>query len=355
MTDNKIRNLINELKVDAILITDPYNIRYMSGFSGGEGYMFVTPEKKILYVDSRYTLWAKNESRGCDVVETGKEAYKELNDFAKKANINKIAVEGNHLKYNEFKEIKNKLAGYNLIPIDTELDNLRMIKSEEEIELIAKAERIGDEAFSYILNEIKPGVTEKEIALKLEFYMRSHGAERLSFEVIAASGLNSASPHAMPSDKIIEEGDFLTLDFGCVYNGYCSDMTRTIVVGKANERQKEIYNIVKEAQQAALDNIKAGMTGKEADSIARNIIASYGYADQFGHGLGHGIGLFIHEMPRLSVKGDIVLEPGMVVSVEPGIYIEGFGGVRIEDAVVIEENGVRNLTKSTKELVEIKL
>lgn len=344
----------------ALIIADPYNVRYFSGFSGGEGYLFMTESKKTVLVDSRYGIWAKNECNDSDIIVIGSEGYYPwFNKLIKSYNINEILLEGDYLSHNIFERMKEKLECDSIISISNELTKDRMVKSEEEIEKVKKAEKIGDDAFTHILTYIKDnykrpeGLTEKQVALELEFYMRSHGASALSFDVIAASGLNSASPHAMPSDRGLCEGDFLTMDFGCVYEGYCSDMTRTIVIGKASEKQIHIYNIVKHAALTALDNIKAGMTGKEADKIARDIIEEAGYGSNFGHSLGHGIGLFIHELPTLSKRDDTVLKPGMIVSVEPGIYIEGFGGVRIEDAVVIEENGIRNLTESTKELIEI--
>lgn len=350
---DKIEKIMDDAGVQAVIVTDPYNIRYLSGFSGGEGYLYISRLSRVMYVDSRYTLWAEGECKGCMVETVGTQRYKEVNDRLQKEGIESVALEGNNLTYNMFKEFSDGLACKNVTAFSDEIERVRMIKSAYEIEMIEKAESIGDEAFTYILGEIRPGMTEKEAALLIEMYMRSHGADALSFDVIAASGINSAKPHAVPSDKKICSGDFVVLDFGCMYGGYCSDMTRTIVVGKPDDRQAEIYNIVKRAQQAALDNIKAGMTGKEADAFARDVIGGEGYADCFGHGLGHGIGLYIHEMPRLSFSSDTALEGGMVVSIEPGIYIDGFGGVRIEDAVVIENDGVRNLTKSSKELISV--
>ena len=196
-------------------------------------------------------------------------------------------------------------------------------------------------------------VTEKQVAAHIEFYMRDAGAEGTSFDTIAASGIHSSMPHAVPTDKVLEEGDFLTMDFGCLVNGYCSDMTRTIVYGRADEKQKEIYDVVLQAQMAALHAIKPGMTGKEVDAIARDVIKEAGYGDCFGHSLGHSVGLEIHETPCFSPREESVIELGMVITVEPGIYVEGFGGVRIEDVVVITENGCENITHSPKERMEI--
>ena len=233
------------------------------------------------------------------------------------------------------------------------LDGLRVIKNEEELAWMERAEQIGDEAFSYILGELRPGISELEVAAKLEYFMRSNGAEKVSFDAIVASGLNSAMPHAVPTGKLLEKGDFVTLDFGCKYQGYCSDMTRTVVIGKADSRQKEIYQIVLDAQLAALEGLRPGMTGAEGDRLAREAIEKAGYGEYFGHGLGHSVGLEIHEKPALSMKDQTVLCPGMIETVEPGIYIPGFGGVRIEDMVVLTETGIRNLTSSPKELIEV--
>ena len=234
-----------------------------------------------------------------------------------------------------------------------EVNLLRCIKTEEELEKVAKAEAIGDQAFQKILGDIKPGVTELTIAAKLDYYMRELGAEGNSFDTIVASGLHSAMPHAVPTAKKLEKGDFITMDFGCRYDGYCSDMTRTVVLGEASSKQKEIYGIVLKAQMAALEQICAGKTVSEVDQVARGLIAEAGYGEYFGHGLGHSVGLFIHEEPRLSPKCHSVLQKNMTMTVEPGIYIPEFGGVRIEDLVVITEKGCRNLAHSPKELIEL--
>ncbi len=337
---------------DAVIVSDSNNIRYLCGFSGGEGYLYISQKRQCLIVDSRYTLWAKNECDGVEVV-TSDDHFATLIKLMADDGVEIIALEGAHLIYNDLENMGQALKCKGVVILEDDITNLRMIKDAYEIECISKAEAIGDEAFSYILNYLRPGVTEKEVALELEMYMRKNGADRLSFDVISASGPNSACPHLNPADRSLCEGDFLTMDFGCVYKGYCSDMTRTVVIGKATDRHREIYNLVLNAQQKAIDNICAGMSGIEADSVARTIIEDAGYGNCFGHGLGHGVGLYIHEAPRLSKKGENILKPGMVVTVEPGIYIEGFGGVRIEDVVVIEENGVRNLTKSDKSLIEI--
>ncbi len=348
---NEILEILEQKECSAMLVSDPYNIRYLSGFSGGEGYLYISESRQCMIVDSRYTLWAEKEC-DMDVITIDKDFLRSIKMFVESDKADTILLEGKHLTYNQYKEFEDNLP-VSVKSLDDEIDMLRSVKDSEEIGYIREAEKIGDRAFSYILGELCTGITEKEIAYKLEMYMRTHGAEGLSFEVIAASGPNSASPHAMPSDRKLVSGDMLTMDFGCVYNGYCSDMTRTVVIGKASEKQKIVYDIVLCAQQYAIDNIRAGISGYDADAYARNIISEAGYGEYFGHGLGHSVGLFIHEEPRLSKKSEDILVPGNVVTVEPGIYLPGEFGVRIEDVVVVNENGITNLTFSDKKLIEI--
>lgn len=248
---------------------------------------------------------------------------------------------------NALKEISIDFSG----ELDNMIDALRMVKSESEIEKIKKAQKIAEGAFDDICGFIKPGVTEKEIALRLEHYMLTHGAEGLSFETIAVSGKNTSMPHGVPTDKKIEIGDFVTMDYGALYDGYHSDMTRTVAVGKVSDEQKKVYNTVLEAQKAGLDFIRPGVSGKDADRVSRDIIENAGYGEYFGHSLGHGVGVEIHEKPNLSPSSEFILKKGNVVTVEPGIYVPGKFGVRIEDFAVITENGAENMTHCPKELI----
>lgn len=349
----KIRDILVKEKLDGILISNASNMCYLSGFSGGTGYLLITDREVVIFTDSRYTIQAKEESDTFTVVELQDTYVSLIAEWIEKEQIEILGFEGRDVQVSDYLEWKEKFPVKELRDIGTKIALLRSIKTPEELEKLAEAERIGDKAFSKILEIIKPGMTELEIAAYLEFWMKQYGAEGLSFDTIAASGLNSAKPHAVPGRKIIEKGDFLTMDFGCMYEGYCSDMTRTIVVGKANAKQKEIYQVVLEAQLAALDFIQAGKKGWEVDKVARDIIVKAGYGDNFGHGLGHSVGLFIHEEPRLSKKEETILVENMVVTVEPGIYIENFGGVRIEDMVVVTKDGCKNLTHSSKEFLEI--
>jgi len=286
-------------------------------------------------------------------VDAARDYCKFINQVFLAEGIGTLGFEANQVRYSTYQSLKERLAAKELVPLSGELAELRRIKTAEEIELHRQAEHIGDIAFEEILKELKPGVTELEIAAKLEYIMKMNGADKLSFESIVASGGNSSKPHAEPGHKKIESGDFVTMDFGCVYNGYCSDMTRTVVVGKANEKQKEIYNTVLKAQLAVLDMLKPGYPGKAYDKVARDLIYGAGYEGYFGHGLGHSVGLEIHENPRFSMIEEDIIEAGMIMTVEPGIYIPDFGGVRIEDMVVMTADGYENLTHSEKELIEL--
>lgn len=353
------RTLLKEKGLDAAFIASPANIRYLSGFAGTDSYLYLSGRKQVILTDSRYTLQAEEEGKGSEVrTIKGERGYGVLlKELLEEDKATRLGFEDGVMTWQTVKKLQEAQEGgkeeERWVPLGEDLSLLRAVKEEEEIEKLSRAEQIGDEAFSYILTEIKPGITELEIAAKLEYYMKSHGAQEKSFDTIAASGLHSAMPHAVPSKKALEKGDFLTLDFGCRYQGYCSDMTRTIVIGKASQKQKEIYKIVLEAQEAALSGLRAGMTGAEGDRLARKVIEEAGYAEYFGHGLGHSVGLEIHEKPALSPKDQTILKPGIIETIEPGIYIPGFGGVRIEDMTIITENGIRNLTSSPKELIEL--
>jgi Xaa-Pro aminopeptidase len=348
----KLRNKFDKLGVDAILVKESNNYKYLSGFGGTSATLFISKNKQVLITDFRYIERSTKEAPDFEIVNQGSSIYDVINSLIKEENITNLGFEDTHTTYSDYGVISEKLNA-KLVPIKDTIEVIRRVKYEEELECLRKAESIGDQAFTHILGFIKEGVTELEIALELEFFMRRAGANGLSFDSIVASGINSSMPHAVPSDKKVEKGDFVTMDFGCIYKGYCSDMTRTIVVGKATDKQKEIYNTVLNAQLSALRTIKSGLEGKFVDSIAREIISDAGYGDCFGHGLGHCVGLEIHENPRFSPADSTVFEENMVVTVEPGIYIPGFGGVRIEDMVIVKNDGYVNLTSSPKELIEL--
>lgn len=349
----KVQDILRKLELDAILVSNDNNMRYISGFAG-EGYLYISNSRHAVLTDFRYTIQAELETEGYEVITIGGGGYEEvIKDLVATDQVKKLGFESEDLLYSKYQSLEEKVGVEELVPISDEITRLRRIKTPRELEYIRRAEEIGDRVFTDILDFIKPGMTELEVAARIEYLLKLYGGQRTSFSAIVASGVNSSMPHAVPTTKKIESGDFLTMDFGCVYEGYCSDMTRTIVIGKASEKQKEIYNLVLEAQLAALNVIRAGLKGKEVDKVARDIIYGAGYEGCFGHGLGHSVGLFIHENPRLSPAEEEVIQAGMTETVEPGIYVKGFGGVRIEDLVAVTENGCDNFTHSDKRLIEL--
>ena len=345
---NRIQKLIKQN--GACLITSPENLYYFSGFTGGEGALYIDGSTQKLFTDSRYTVQATQQAPDFEIVDI---AETKLSDFLKTLPDSPIGFEDEYATFSWFLALKKNAPNLSLVPASEQIQAIRMIKDASELSAIETAAKIADDAYQYILTKIAPCKTEMEIALDLEFYMRKNGAEGLSFETIAASGVRSAMPHGVASEKLIEKNDFLTLDFGCKYKGYCSDMTRTVVVGKASDQQKEVYETVLLAQLAALSFIRPGISCKDVDAAARNLIKDAGYGAYFGHGLGHSVGLQIHEKPNLSPRSEDILAPGIPVTVEPGIYIAGFGGVRIEDLVVVTDDGYRNLVTAPKELLEL--
>lgn len=362
---NGLEDLIIKEKLDGVILTDGYNIHYLSGYKGHTGCMLVLHEKKYILTDSRYTEQVGLEASDFECVDIGLDGYskcinniiqnksKESNDKSSNETSRfKLGFENEHISYKQHKAFADTFGVcVELVPLDNKVDALRMVKDEYEIECIAKAESIGDEAFSHMLEFIQEGLTEKQIALELEYVMKSLGADGLSFDTIAASGPNSSLPHAVPTDRKLQDGDFLTMDFGCIYKGYCSDMTRTVFIGEnPTEKQMEVYTVVLKAQREALKLVKPGAKCSDIDACARKIISDAGYGEYFGHGLGHSVGLYIHEEPRCSRKCDTILEAGMTMTIEPGIYLPGEFGVRIEDLVVVTEDGYKNLASSEKNL-----
>lgn len=339
-------------KHDGILLTSPHNMRYFSGFSGGEGAVVITKADAVVFTDSRYTEQAQNQVADFEVKETN-DYLKSACELFEELSLKTVVIEDDLLSAAGYRRMTKLCVNCEFIFGAADINKLRMIKTSDELDKIRKAEEIGCRAFEHILDFIRPGVLERDIALEIEYFMRKQGAEGLSFDTIAISGARTSLPHGVPTAKSVEYGDFVTMDFGCTLDGYCSDMTRTVVVGKANDEQRKIYNVVKEAQQIGLDTIRAGILGCDADKAAREYVESCGYGQYFRHSLGHGVGLLVHELPNLSPKSQITLEENMVVSCEPGIYIPSFGGVRIEDLAAVKCDGCENLTRVTKELIEI--
>lgn len=348
---SKLRSKLSELGGDAILVTNAVNRRYLTGFTGSSGVVLITAGEAALLTDFRYRDQAPQQAAGFQVVEHGANVYDDVAGLLRKWGVGTLLFEERDVNYATYASISEKLAPIKLKTSEGAVERLRMIKDDGELAIIQEAADLADRTFSHILQFIKPGVSEADIALELEFYMRSHGATSTSFDTIVASGERSALPHGVASERVIRQGDFVTLDFGAYYRGYVSDITRTVVVGKPSDEQREIYGIVLESQLHALEHLRPGLTGREGDALTRDIITRYGYGEYFGHGTGHGIGMEVHEAPRLSRNEDTILTPGMTVTVEPGIYLPDFGGVRIEDDVVMTDDGIKILTRSPKELI----
>lgn len=334
---------------DAFFISSKANIFYYSGFTSDDAYLVITNTRTVLITDSRYTIQARNQTNGFEIYDISEG----LENILKRLNFEKLGYEEEKLTVREFSTLKKAVTCAELAPAQEIISKPRQIKSSLEIEKIRLAEELGDAAFSHILTKLCAGMKESDVAFELEFFMRKNGASGLSFETIVASGMRSSMPHGTASDKVIEDGDFVTMDYGCILDGYCSDMTRTVVIGKADSRQREIYNIVLAAQRTALDAVREGILCSEVDKAARDVIHDFGYGKFFSHSLGHSVGLDIHEAPNFSPKSTQTVSAGNVITVEPGIYIDGFGGVRIEDVVAITHQNVENLTKSAKELIII--
>ena len=350
MIKKRIETLLQAAATDAVYITAPENLQYYSGFTGGEAWLVLEKGSCLLFTDSRYLLQAAEEAPDFAIVDIAK---KRAEVYLQEKMPDTVGYEETYMTTAEYLRLQKKLGVCRWVPLSETILNQRAIKDEKEQELTRRAEQLADEAFAHVLPLIRLGITERDVALELEWYMRKNGALAPSFPIICASGLRSAMPHGVATDKKLEAGDFVTMDFGCFLEGYASDMTRTVVLGRATEEQKKIYETVLSAQKAAVSAVRPGVAGKAVDEIARSIIKDAGYGAYFGHALGHGTGLLIHERPVLSPKSADVLVPGMLVTVEPGIYIENLGGVRIEDLVLVTEDGCENLTNSTKELLEL--
>lgn len=349
MRVQRLREAIAEAGLDGLLVTQPENRRYLSGFTGSAGVLLITADHALIATDFRYYEQVARECPDFELVKVKNKFTEVLPEMLSAAGVKKLGFESQHLTVAQYEEWRKVTEEVEWVPTKEMVEKIRMVKSPREVEAIRKAVSLADEAFTHICRHIRPGMTEREVAWELEAYMRTHGAEKLSFDIIIASGPNGALPHAKASDRVIREGEPIVMDLGCVVDGYCSDLTRTIVLGEPDERFREIYEVVLRAQLEAEKGIKAGVTGKEADAIARRIIEDAGYGEQFGHGLGHGVGLAVHEKPTASRLSEDTLEAGCVLTVEPGIYISGWGGVRIEDMVLVKEDGVEVLTQAPKE------
>ena len=353
----KLRPIIAKNGLDALLISQPYNYRYLSGFSGSSGWLLISQSEAILATDFRYMEQAKEEVRHFQVMQINGAVHDWLPQLASDFGWCKLGFEANHITFAGYQQlgekVKNKL-NLDLVPTTALVECLRSIKEPMELELISLAAKLTDTAFEYARSIIHVGMHEKEVAWEIEKFLRDNGSEEIPFEVIVASGPNSALPHARPGERTIQPGEPVLIDMGARVGGYCSDFSRTLSMRaqqsnlKADRIFSEIYNIVLEAQLTAIEGIYAGMSAVEADQLARWVITKAGYGESFGHSLGHGVGLEVHETPTISSNSSDLLDDGMVFTIEPGVYIAGLGGVRIEDMVVLEEGKARVLTKSEK-------
>ena len=347
---DKVRNKLTELNVDALLVTESKNLRYLANFTGSAGVAIITATESYFVTDFRYTEQATEQAVGFNIRIHKQPIMAEVNEILNENNVTKIAIEANQMNVATYLQIK-ELFTAEIVETQGLVEKIREIKEPDELASIKAACEITDQSFDHILKFIKPGVTELEVANELEAFLKSKGASAMSFDTIVASGVRSSMPHGVASNKVIEDGDMITLDWGCYYNGYSSDMTRTIAVGKVDPELEKIYHIVLEAHERVNSSAKAGMTGKEIDALARDYITEQGYGEYFGHSTGHGLGLDVHELPAISVKNDEPVKAGMVITNEPGIYIPGLGGVRIENDLIVTEDGVESTNNSPKHLI----
>lgn len=344
-------NLIFPEGIDALIISKPSNRRYLSGFTGSSAELLITVSgERILITDFRYVEQARLQSPDFKIIQQGMDITQTIKELANTYSLKNIGIEKEYTTLSTYQEYTDKIPEVVFIPVSDPCETIRKVKKPREIELIKKAIEIADKTFLHMKEFIVSGLREKEIAIEIEFFMRRLGSEKNAFDTIVASGVRSSLPHGLPTERVVSQGDFVTMDFGAVFEGYCSDITRTLIIGQPDALQVEIYDLVRKAQETAIRNIRPGMRGIDIDKIARDIISNAGYGENFGHGLGHGVGLDIHEGPRFSIRDDTVLEPGMVVTVEPGVYIPGWGGVRIEDIIVVTLQGCEVLTKAPKHM-----
>ncbi len=351
----KVRKSIAEKGLDGLLLSQPENIRYLSGFTGSSGWLLISGQRAILATDFRYVEQAKGESPDFEIIQTKRELRDWIPGLVSDLGCHKLGFEANFITYEGYHKLsevmKTKQVNLELVPTTGIMEQLRSIKELEELGLITKAIELADAAFEQAKTLIRPGITEKETAWEIEKILHQQGSEGMPFEIIVASGPNSALPHARPTEKIIRSDETVLIDMGARINGYCSDLSRTLYLGKADKTFREIYNIVLKAQNTAIEGIESGMDASQADRLARNIIEQSGYGDAFGHGLGHGVGLAVHEFPMLGLSSFDSLTDGMVFTIEPGIYLSRQYGVRIEDMVVLVNGKAKVLTKAKKDLL----
>ena len=347
---DKLRAELAARDLDAFLVTDILNVCYLSGFTGSTAVALITKSDSILITDFRYAEQAESECPGMRLQLVESHWVAGAPRAIESSHAQRIGFESHGLNFHDWTELSAVVSDVHFLAQDDLVGRLRYIKDDVEIGLIREAVRIADLAYDHIAGVVKPGIEEREVALDLEHFMRRQGAEKEAFDSIVASGPRSALPHGKSSDRKIAVGDLVVIDFGAKCQGYHSDITRTVMLGSPDDKQQEVWNIVRDAQEKAIAAVRPGVSGGEVDAIAREYITSRGHGEHFGHGLGHGLGLDVHDGRILGRRSETVLEPGMVVTVEPGIYIPGWGGVRIEDDVLVTESGADILTKAPKTL-----
>lgn len=347
---DKVRKEMKAKGIETLLITNPKNQLYLTGFKSSNCQLIFTEDTNYLLTDFRYIEAAGDLSPLYHVVLLDNNVT--LYTFLKELNAQELAIEESHLSYVNSKKI-GKAAECTFVSGDGIVESVRATKMPEELTAIKRAQQITDKGFTYMLDYLKPGLTERDAALELELYLRKEGADALSFDTILVSGVRTSLPHGGPTEKVLESGDFITMDFGCIVDGYCSDMTRTVALGSVTDKQKEVYDVVLNAQKNGCLTLRRGLGCKDADNACRKVIADAGYGSFFGHGTGHGVGLEVHEVPTLNSRSEEILKENMVVTIEPGIYLPKEFGVRIEDLAIVTDSGIINLTKSEKELIII--
>ncbi|MEG2353326.1 MAG: Xaa-Pro peptidase family protein [Clostridium sp.] len=351
-----ILNSLEQLNLDALFLVKKSNVNYISAFTDEAAYVLISKKGNFLITDGRFVELAEKlcNPNGFKVLnwnKYGKNLIAGVTAISKELCIKRLGFERASMTFDMFDNLGKALETVELVPTSDIVENLRYVKNEKEISLLREAGNITDKSFQEILEFIKPGMTETEVAAKLEYIIKLNGGDGVGFETILISGAKTSLPHGKPDNKIIEVGDFITLDFGALYKGYTADMTRTIVIGKANPKQLEVYNLVKEAQQAGMEAIKDGVTSKHPDDVIRKIVAPY--IEYYYPGIGHGVGLDLHEQPFLGINGDRIIKKNCVITVEPGLYIPNWGGVRIEDSVLVLEEGVERFNNCTKDLISL--
>jgi Xaa-Pro aminopeptidase len=343
----KLRAILPEQDIDAVLISQPENRRYLSGFTGSAGWLVITAERAMMVTDFRYYEQVGREAPDFELAKIKTRVADLLPELLADLDVKRLGFESQHLTVEQLNTFK-AAEGVEWLPLENTVEKIRAVKDENEIDALRRSAALNDDAFTHLLEVIEPGMTEREAAWEIEAYMRTHGASKVAFDLIVAAGPNGALPHARPGDQAIQPGMPVVVDIGCVVDDYCSDMTRTFCLGEASPRYLEVWNLVLQAQEAAKAVIRVGTTGVEADAAAREVIVEAGYGDYFGHGLGHGVGLAVHEGPGASRLSKDTFEAGMSLTIEPGIYLPGEFGVRHEDLVVIGEDNIEILTNTPK-------